>query len=165
MIVLIKTLHNLTARKTASSPSAVLFSSFSKVVSWMMIYLGQLHKLRLGHLPIRALSYKALVVGHDAVLILPCFGHQDWNLRIRRRNNQLLFFKEILTISSTSFWFMAPFFLVFLGFLLTFAVLTLLLFFLLAVSDIAGCLPVRWWLSGLGIMKCYHWALWEARAQ
>ena len=43
----------------------------------MMIYLGQLHKLRLGHLPSGALSYEVLVVGQDAGLILPSLGHQD----------------------------------------------------------------------------------------
>ena len=57
-----------------------------------MINLGQLHKLRLGHFPSRALRYKALVVGQDTVFILPCFVHQDWNLRIRRRNLQFIYF-------------------------------------------------------------------------
>ena len=48
----------------------------------MMIYLGQLHKLRLGHLPSGALGYEALVVGHDAGLVLPRLAHQDGNLRL-----------------------------------------------------------------------------------
>ena len=49
----------------------------------MMTYLGQLHELRLGHLPSGALRYEVLVVRHDAGLILSSLGHQNGNLRIK----------------------------------------------------------------------------------
>ena len=42
-----------------------------------MIYLGELHKLRLGHLSGGTLGDEVLVVGQDAVLILPGLAHQQ----------------------------------------------------------------------------------------
>ena len=85
------------ARKTASSPSAV-WQQHQAQCHEMMSYLRHLDKLLLGHLPIGTLSLEGFVEVHDGALLLSSLLHQDWNLTTKMRK-----YYWVLKISQLSF--------------------------------------------------------------